>query len=354
MRLVSPLLKHVVYPGLSRSGYLWRSATGGPVVLTYHGILPQGYEVRDPALDGHLVRKDAFVRQIRLLKVKYNLITPQQFLCWRRGESRLPPRSVLLTCDDGLLNTLTDMLPLARELDVRFLFFVTGGSVREQSAMLWYELLFLWLLEPRDAVSFVVPWGRYRAEGRGQRRTLWREMIRKLSALDEGPRRQTLEGVRTQLGIAEEFESEYSQNQATRRRFFMLNASELRELADGEMSIGAHTVSHPMLSQMGEDAARAEITQSRSLLESALGKKVWALAYPFGNPEAVSAREPRLAEGAGFECGFMNTEAEGGWFSFPRIHVSCEMTLAELEAHVSGFYRSMREKYVGAGAGATA
>jgi peptidoglycan/xylan/chitin deacetylase (PgdA/CDA1 family) len=348
MRIVSPLLKHIVYPGLSRSGYLRHSATVGPVVVTYHGILPEGYEVRDPALDGHLVTAEAFVRQIRMLKSKYNVISPEEFLLWHDGELRLPPRSLLLTCDDGLLNTLTDMLPRVQELDVAFLFFVTCGSLENRSSMLWYEYLLLWFLEAGEKVSLPAPWGANGVVGRGQKRALWREMIRKLSAFDMGARNRTLEDVRTQLGISEEFESEYSQNQATRRRFFMLNLTELRELADAGMTIGAHTLSHPMLSQMPEELAFREVSESRVRLETALGKPVWALAYPFGNSEAVSAREPALAQRAGFKCAFMNVEdgMDGGWFAFPRVHVSSATTLAELEAHVSGFYRSMREKYV--------
>jgi peptidoglycan/xylan/chitin deacetylase (PgdA/CDA1 family) len=356
MRILSPLLKHVVYPGLSRSGYLWRSATSGPVVVTYHGILPPEYEVRVPGLDGNLVTAEAFAAQIRLLKSKYNVISPEEFLGWRGGELRLPPRSVLLTCDDGLLNVLTDMVPLVREFDVPFLFFVTGGSLGNQSSMLWYEQLFLWLLEAGEGISLLAPWGVCRAEGRGQMRALWREMIRKLSTFDAGTRGQLLQGMRTQLGISEDFESEYSRNQATRRRFFMLKLVELRELADAGMTIGAHTLSHPMLSQMPEELAFQEISQSRVRLEAVLGKAVWALAYPFGNSEAVSAREPELARRAGFRCAFVNVEdgPNDEWFAFPRIHVSSSTTAAELEAHVSGFYRSVRKRYLHADVGVSA
>src|SRR6266513_5422022 len=116
MRLVSPLLKHVVYPGLSRLGYLRRLATPAPSVVTYHGVLPREYQVRDVALDGHLVTAKAFTEQILLLKKNYNIISPEQFLQWCEGQLDLPRRSVLLTCDDGLLNAMTDMLPIVRKL----------------------------------------------------------------------------------------------------------------------------------------------------------------------------------------------------------------------------------------------
>ena len=38
---------------------------------------------------------------------------------------------MLLTCDDGLQNTLTDMLPVLQELGLSCLFFVTGASLSE-------------------------------------------------------------------------------------------------------------------------------------------------------------------------------------------------------------------------------
>src|SRR5437879_11125064 len=51
MRFVSPVLKRVVYPALSRIGYLHRHARRAPLtVVTYHGVLSFGYPVTDPQL----------------------------------------------------------------------------------------------------------------------------------------------------------------------------------------------------------------------------------------------------------------------------------------------------------------
>jgi peptidoglycan/xylan/chitin deacetylase (PgdA/CDA1 family) len=117
------------------------------------------------------------------------------------------------------------------------------------------------------------------------------------------------------------------------------------------MSIGAHSLSHPILARAPEDVAWREISESRSVLEKALGQTVWAFGYPFGNAATVTARDLRLAEQAGFRCAFMN--AGGGFgakinrFALPRVHVTAEMSLAEFEAHISGFYRSLRKRLLG-------
>jgi peptidoglycan/xylan/chitin deacetylase (PgdA/CDA1 family) len=348
MRVISTLFKRVVYPGLSKVGYLRWPEDARLAVLTYHGLLPQGYVIRDAVLDGNLITADDFRAQLCWLKTKFNVISPEQFRGWCEKRDQLPPRSVLLTGDDGLLNTLTDMLPIIRELEMPFLFFVTGASLSEQSQMLWYEQLFLWLLDAPRKIEIEMPWrkDRYVAETISAKRSLWQEFIRRLSAFDESTRDNTLAQMRIQLGISENWCSEYSQNEPLRRRFFMLNRRELLELARAGVTIGAHTHSHPMLSQMPEAQAVREILQSRAELRAALDDEVWALAYPFGTPQAASAREAIMARQAGFTCAFMNTESsQADQFLYPRIHISRGMSLPELEAHMSGFYYGMREKY---------
>jgi peptidoglycan/xylan/chitin deacetylase (PgdA/CDA1 family) len=117
------------------------------------------------------------------------------------------------------------------------------------------------------------------------------------------------------------------------------------------MSIGAHSLSHPILARAPDDLAWQEISESRRVLEEVLGQAVWAFGYPFGNAATVTGRDLRLAERAGFRCAFMNTGGGFGAkinrFAVPRVHVTADMSLFEFEAHISGFYRSVRKKLLG-------
>jgi peptidoglycan/xylan/chitin deacetylase (PgdA/CDA1 family) len=152
-----------------------------------------------------------------------------------------------------------------------------------------------------------------------------------------------------QLKLSERWDAAYQENPALSRRFLMLNLPELRQLAGAGMCIGAHTMSHPMLSQSSPDAAWTEISESKRNLEQALGQEIWALAYPFGDSSSVTSREVRMAERAGFQCAFLNMGGECGTrtprFALPRVHVTSEMSLAEFEAHISGFHRSLQEVF---------
>lgn len=363
MRFVSPVLKHIVFPVLARSGYLRHSANKGagaaPAVVTYHGVFPPGYKIVNAALDGNLVRADSLRRQLRLLKKHYHVVTPDDFLHWSEGELSLPPRSILLTCDDALGNTLTEMVPVLREFDLTCLFFATGASActydGETPSMLWYEELYLMLLDASGPIALSLPEAGVEVNtgpiAPNQKHACWWKLVEQLSRFDQNLRREFLDRIRDQLGLAENWRERFAQDPILAARFLTLDRAGLMKLTAAGMSVGAHTLSHPILAQAPEDVARREISESRSVLEKALGQTVWAFAYPFGNAATVTKRDLQLAEEAGFRCAFMN---EGGGFgaqierfAVPRVHVTADMSLAEFEAHITGFYRDLRKKLRG-------
>lgn len=346
---VSSELKRVVYPALSMAGVFHRTSASGLAVVTYHGVMPRGYAPVDAAFDGNLISAEMLRRQLRLLKTHYNVIPPEEALSWRQKGTKLPERAVLVTCDDGLLNCLTDMLPVLQEEDVRCLFFVTGASAEEARGTLWYEDLFLLFLRAPGG-PFEISSEGIVIEGelgsREERRLVWWSAVKQLSQVDARTRISFLCALRTRLGFdAKDINDE---NSASCRRYGLLTSAELRKLASSGMSIGAHSMSHPILSQMPPEVAYAEISESRTRLESALQQHVWAFAYPFGDPHSVTSQVLEMPEKAGYEAAFLNFGGGLGSalpaYALPRIHVTAEMNLAELDAHVCGFYTRLQRR----------
>jgi peptidoglycan/xylan/chitin deacetylase (PgdA/CDA1 family) len=350
VKLVSPFLKSVVYPSLSATGFFRRNSTRGLAIVTYHGVLPQGYEAVDSALDGNLVSADTLHRQLRMLKMDYNVISPDDMLAWLRGRFELPPRAVLLTCDDGLLNNLTDMLQVLQQEKLRCLFFVTGASTDETRSTLWYEELFLLFLS--------APTGKFEISGEGiairgdlaapeARRAIWWSSVMRLSQIDAKARDSFLGAARRELG-SDPMKSVREGNTVACRRFGLLTLPELRALLAAGMTIGAHTLTHPMLSQLRPEIAGAEIVESRTKLEAALQTQIWAFAYPFGDAASVTPQIVSFAREAGYEAAFLNYGGGLGvdlpLFALPRVHVTSQTSLAELEAHVSGFYAGLQRR----------
>lgn len=349
MRFVSPLLKHVVYPSLAATGYLRSISRPGLAVITYHGVLPENYKPIDSGFDGSLITADSFRRQLRLLKRNYIPITPDEMLSWCRGERDLPPRAALLTCDDGFLNSVTEMLPILQEEELRCLFFVTGASTGERRSMLWHEELLLMFLRA-PAGNFKIGAADIELEGvlEGveQRRVLWWNVVKRLSQVDAGSRELFLQAAHSQFGLSRSLDYYLEHYPETQRHFCLLTRAELQQLAAAGMTVGAHTMTHSILSEMPADLAWAEIVECRARLEALIGKPVWAFAYPFGNASSVSPSVLAMVKRAGFVAAFMNVGGGLGsdlpLHAIPRVHVNADTGLAEFEAHVSGLYESLR------------
>jgi hypothetical protein len=179
---------------------------------------------------------------------------------------------------------------------------------------------------------------------------LWWNSVKQLSQVGAESRKDFVNAARVHLRTGDSDASFPTNDLPSQRRFRLLNRGELKRLESAGMTIGAHSMSHPLLSRLPLECARAEITESRACLEAVLGKRVWAFAYPFGDAQSVTPEILVMAKDAGYAAAFLNwgggLGAELPTFAIPRVHVTASMDLAELEAHVAGFYSSL-QRHVG-------
>lgn len=81
----------------------------------------------------------------------------------------------------------------------------------------------------------------------------------------------------------------------------MMRSDQLRRLRNLGMDIGAHTVTHPILTRLDPDAAVDEMASSKRELEGILGETIDLFAYPNGVPEQDYALSHALMAR---DCGF--------------------------------------------------
>ena len=356
MIAVSSILRRAIYPAISRAGVFSRRVHPGEVcVLTYHGVLPEGSATGASPTEGTLVSAEQFRRQLRFLKSHYELITPEAFRGrWNDGAS-LPERAVLLTCDDGLLNVLTDMVPILLEEGAHCLFLVTGASLGDAPASLWYEELYRMLEDARGDAVVTIGAERFRRDSVARKDIgrYWWDLVHELSKLGGDKRSTALDLLRSQWRLPKEWRMYDPADARDERRHRLLNRTELRQLVTQGMTVGAHTMSHPILAQMPPELAQQEIQECRAGLESYLQREVWALAYPFGHEGSAGSREMRMAGEAGYTCAFLNygggvSQRTSPRFGLPRAHVTAGMNLPEMEANLTGFHQRL-QRWNGAG-----
>lgn len=86
-----------------------------------------------------------------------------------------------------------------------------------------------------------------------------------------------------------------------------LKHEQIKEMdKDALCTIGAHTISHPML-RYSKDAL-SEMVDSKNFLERYLGHTVDFMAYPYGKPSSVTNKVMKLAKMAGYKCAFGTIE----------------------------------------------
>jgi peptidoglycan/xylan/chitin deacetylase (PgdA/CDA1 family) len=128
------------------------------------------------------------------------------------------------------------------------------------------------------------------------------------------------------------------------------------ELRDAGMDIGAHTVTHPNLGDLSEQAVSFELSRAKQLLEDHLRQRIVSLAYPFGVPQRnFSQQTMRLARDVGYERAaailYRNIRSFDHEMAIPRLAVTGD-SIAMLKAKIQGkldpfgFYQEHAPRWV--------
>jgi hypothetical protein len=109
-------------------------------------------------------------------------------------------------------------------------------------------------------------------------------------------------------------------------RSYTLSWSDIREMAKNRIDFGAHTMTHPRLSELGARDAAFEIAESKHMIERRLGAEVFSFAYPYGSSKDFNDETVSLVKDAGFGCavsfrhGLVNRPVKGDHlYMLPRI-----------------------------------
>jgi peptidoglycan/xylan/chitin deacetylase (PgdA/CDA1 family) len=280
--------------------------------LTRRGIILMYHRVASGVADPWrlCVSAQNFAEHMYVLRRFYQPVRLNQLA----SRSGVRNRMVAVTFDDGYADNLHAALPILQRNAIPATFFLTSGTLGAEREFWWDELERL-LLRPESlpqTLQLTVggesrlfeaggaagpceslprqnespqPW----EAGPETRIGFYYAVWQWLGTLAEEPRRTALAQIRDQLGELE----------VTRESHRSLDPSEVKRLAAApQIDIGAHSVTHPMLSTQSPDAQRWEMHQSKQDLEALIGRPVAGFAYPHGDygPETLD-----LARESGFD-----------------------------------------------------
>jgi peptidoglycan/xylan/chitin deacetylase (PgdA/CDA1 family) len=110
------------------------------VVIGYHRLVDK---VRHP--DTEITPQDFEAQMQQIRDAGISVISMEDFLAWRRGEKNIPPKSAIITLDDGWNTTYNVAWPILRKFGYPFTLFiytdyVKGGPKSGGGSLTWGQL----------------------------------------------------------------------------------------------------------------------------------------------------------------------------------------------------------------------
>ena len=265
---------------------------GVGAILMLHNVRPAR---RDRFQPNRLleVTPKFFERVIRRLRRSGTHLVSMDEVHRRMTERDFPNRFVSVTLDDGYRDTAEFAYPILKKYEVPFTVYVATSFADRVGEMWWLAL---------EAVIAQNELIGLRLDGRDrwfecgsveQKRAVFDHIytwLRQLETEDELRK------------VVRELATRHRVDIAAFCAELCMDWHELATLAaDPLVTIGAHTVNHPILNKVDDQAVRSELDNSRAVIEAALGVRPQHLAYPIGDRFAAGPREFRIAAELGFK-----------------------------------------------------
>ncbi|HEX2087323.1 MAG TPA: polysaccharide deacetylase family protein [Solirubrobacteraceae bacterium] len=293
----------------------------GLLVLNYHRV---GEPLESP-LDRGLfsATEEQLEQEMALLAANYDVVSIDDVAAVLR---RPRGRHVLVTFDDGYRDNHDAALPVLRRAGIPAAFFIATGFIDRPRLPWWDEIAYLL----RNSPHADLPPGPCFSGGielEPDREVAINLVLSAYKTADGDTADELLAYVRAVTDTPPD----------ERREDLWMTWDMVRALRDAGMTIGAHTVDHPVLGRVPEERQRREIAGSLERLEEELGERPRAFSYPVGMPGSYDETTKRLLREHGVEMAF---EFQGGLqrpididpFALRRVSVAYTMPLARFQA----------------------
>lgn len=258
---LAPLVREIAH----RTGYSRRTGLRDPRmrVLKLHGVGHPDY----PAT--------VFRRQMAWLKANFELATLDAVVAALPDPPPVGKPWVALTFDDGLRNFATVVHPVLCELEIPAVVYVCPSLV-EEGRWLWNQesLARLRTIPPGELAGFLGEIGEAPANPR---------------AIVDRMKRMPCE---RRMAVAAAIRGRTPRFRATadeREAFDLMSWEELASLSARWVTIGSHTLTHPLLPYLDAAEMASEIKESRRRLELRLDREILHFAYPSGAADERAA-----------------------------------------------------------------
>lgn len=293
-------------------------------ILAYHRIYDMGPEDDFP-FDPELVSATVadFRWQMQTLARRCTPIAMGEAVRRMEKGEALPPRAVAVTFDDGHRDNYTHAFPILRETGVPATIFLSTSYIGAPGTFWFDDVAHQLYRAPSGRLELASLSLALELSDVASRRAATGRVLGAMKEVPDTTRCQALAELEAAAGV-----------RGHDGRSATLTWEQAREMHDsGLVELGSHTVSHPILSRLGDAALERELADSRRELRERLGNEAEQLAYPVGGESAYDERTVRTARACGYRLGLTYVSGVNPWpladaFRLRRLHVERYTTRA--------------------------
>jgi peptidoglycan/xylan/chitin deacetylase (PgdA/CDA1 family) len=304
------------------------------VIIRYHAIRPTPALEKSVIPPGICHTSEQLRAHLIVLRKHFRpLALPELLRILDSGEAP-PPRSVVLTFDDGFADNYLVAAPILDEFGIKASFFLTTGLIGT-AGVPWFCAT-QWMFDHATASTWTEPtFGRRWTLSDGKSRTAARYDANLVCAAATLAQR---------TAYLAELQQQLASPLMPLDAPLMLDWRQARALLDAGHQVDSHTVSHPNMALLSRSDAQWEASESRSTLRSELGAggSVFCYPNPFGQPN-VNTLTREVLRAAGYSAALLVQPGtiDGGTdrLSLPRIASPADAAAFRLfiERHLAGF-----------------
>jgi peptidoglycan/xylan/chitin deacetylase (PgdA/CDA1 family) len=254
------------------------------------------------------------------LKKNYNILRLDEIAERMRNGTPVPPRSAVVTIDDGYRDAYEIAFPIFSEMEIPATLFVVTDFV-DRNSWIWTDMARFLMLNAGDGDLAVEIGGKVinaDLNGRSSRIKTAGKINSELKKLSPAKRDAILADIAAGLGVIIP--------DLPPAKFGPIDWEQAAEMDAGCISIGSHTVSHPILTHVTDEHLAEELSVSRQALAERLGHDVLSFCYPNGD---ASSREFSAADSAGYSIAVTTelrlSNSNDNRVALPRIDAESEM-----------------------------
>jgi peptidoglycan/xylan/chitin deacetylase (PgdA/CDA1 family) len=254
---------------------------GRLLVFCFHRVLPEKDAFRKSEPD--IIE---FGQDIDLIANKFNVL-PLSEAAGLAASGELPPAAACITFDDGYADNHALAAPVLEAAGLPATFFIATDAADE--GVMWNDLVLDTLAKCGSDSRFdTLPLRVDQMLNEPINAAVGSRLLGSLKYLPPGER----------FDYAASF---FTESTGERLPRLMMTRDQVSNLSCRGFEIGGHTMSHPILSTIGDAQAAAEIEGCREWLVDVTGRKPVTFAYPNGIPgQDFAPRHERMVRDAGF------------------------------------------------------